>query len=58
MAKLSAGMADKLKNMARGLKEEEDSKGGMKKISDTIKSRSQGNKKTSTDGGKVSGRKN
>ncbi len=58
MAKLGAGMAEKLKNMARDLKEEEDSKGSIKKIGDTIKGRSQGNKKTSSDGGKVSGRKN
>ena len=58
MAKLGAGMADKLKNMARGLKEEDESRGGIKKVSDSIKNRSQGNRKTSTDGGKVSGRKN
>ena len=57
MAKLGSGMAEKLKNMARNLKDEEDSKGSVKKISDKIKSQTSGHKKD-TDGGKVSGRKN
>lgn len=56
MAKISSGMAEKLKGMARNLKDEADSKGSMKKISDTIKSRTAGRKKD-TDGAKASGRK-
>ena len=57
MAKISSGMAEKLKSMARNLKDDADSKGSMKKISDTIKSRTAG-RKQDTDGAKASGRKN
>lgn len=57
MAKLSAGLAGKLKDMARGLKEEEDSKGTIKKLGEKIKGRPDGRKKEVSDGGKVSGRK-
>ena len=57
MAKLSGSMADKLKNMARGLKEEESST-GVKHVADKIKSQTQGQKKISADDGKASGRKN
>lgn len=56
MAKLSSSMAEKLKGMARNLKDDADSKGNIKKISDTIKSRTVGRKKD-TDGAKASGRK-
>ena len=56
MAKMSSTRAEKLKGMARNLKDEADSKGSMKKISDTIKSRTAGRKKD-TDGAKASGRK-
>ena len=58
MAKISSGMAGKLKNMARNLKEEEESKGTIKKLGDAIKRQNEGHKKESTDGEKVSGRKN
>ncbi len=57
MAKLSAGMADKLKNLARGLKEE-DNAPGIKGVAQKIKQQSQAHKKQSTDGDKLSGRKN
>ena len=57
MAKLSGSLADKLKNMARGLKEEESST-GIKRVADKIKSQTQGQKKISADDGKASGRKN
>jgi len=57
MAKLSGSMADKLKNMARGLKEEESST-DVKRVADKIKSQTQGHKKISSDDGKASGRKN
>ena len=57
MAKLSGSMADKLKNMARGLKEEE-SPTDVKRVADKIKSQTQGHKKISSDDGKASGRKN
>ena len=57
MAKISSDMAGKLKNMARGLKEEEDSKGSIRKIGDKIRSSSD-HKKDTSDGGKASGRKN
>ena len=57
MAKLSGGMADKLKNMARNLQEEESST-GIKKVAETIKRQNQANKKENLSDGKVSGRKN
>lgn len=57
MAKLSGGMADKLKNMARNLQEEESST-GIKKVAETIKRQNQTNKKENLNDGKVSGRKN
>lgn len=57
MAKLSGGMADKLKNMARNLKEEESST-GIKKVADSIKRQNQANKKENLSDGKVSGHKN
>lgn len=47
-------IAGKLKNLARELKEEENS--GVKKIGDKIKS-AEARKKESTDGSKASGRK-
>ena len=56
MAKLSANMTEKLKNMARGLKEETPA-AGIKGVADKIKQQSQAHKKQSTDGGKLSGRK-
>ncbi len=46
----------KLKNLARELKEEENSQGGVKKLGDKIK-QGTAHKKESTDGGKASGRK-
>lgn len=49
-------IAGKLKEMARDLKEEEKS-GGIKKLGDKIK-QAEARKKESTDGGKLSGRKN
>lgn len=58
MAKISSNMAEKLKNMARNLKDEEGSKGTIKKLGDSIKRQSEGHKKEVTDGGKVSGRRN
>ena len=57
MAKLSGGMADKLKNMARNLQEEESST-GIKKVAEKIKRQTQANKKENLSDGKVSGRKN
>lgn len=56
MAKLSSNMTEKLKNMARGLKEETPST-GIKGVADRIKQQSQAHKKQSTDGDKLSGRK-
>lgn len=56
MAKLSANMTEKLKNMARGLKDETPA-AGIKGVADKIKQQSQAHKKQSTDGGKLSGRK-
>lgn len=58
MAKLSSSMADKLKNMARNLKEDEPAT-GLKGIADKIKrqSQSQSNKKQISSDGKASGRK-
>ena len=58
MAKLSSGMADKLKNMARNLKEDEPAT-GLKGVADKIKrqTQSQSNKKQVSSDGKVSGRK-
>ena len=56
MAKLSGSAADKLKNMARNLKEEESST-GIKRVADKIKSQSQAHKKEPLGSGKVSGRK-
>lgn len=49
-------LAGKIKDMARDLKEEEGSKGSVKKIGDQIK-QGMTNKKDSSDGGKASGRK-
>ena len=58
MAKLGAGMADKLKNMARDLKEDKSSP-GIKGVAEKIKQQSQGvHKKEVSNAGKVSGRKN
>ena len=57
MAKISPSLAGKLKNMARDLKEEDDSKGSMKKLGEKIKGQSDVHKKEISDGGKVSGRK-
>ena len=54
MAKLSSGMADKLKNMARDLKDEKTT--GVKKLGDKVKS-SEARKKQSISDEKVSGRK-
>ena len=54
MAKLNAGLAGKLKNMARGLKD--DDNGTVKKSGDTKQSETR--KKQSTGDSKVSGRKN
>lgn len=56
MAKLGSGMADKLKNMARGLKEENQST-GIKGIADKIKRQTDAHKKQSISDGKASGRK-
>ena len=50
-------IAGKLKNLARDLKEEDNSQGGVKKIGDVIKN-AESRKKESTDGEKLSGRKN
>ena len=49
-------LAGKLKEMARELKEEENSQGGVKKLGDKIK-QGTAHKKESTEGGKASGRK-
>lgn len=57
MAKLSSNMADKLKNMARGLKEDTPAT-GVKVVANKIKQQSQAHKKRTTDGDKLSGRKN
>ena len=56
MAKLNPGAAEKLKNMARGLKN--DNAGGIKGVADKIKQQSEGHQKNSISDGKVSGRKN
>jgi len=56
MAKLGSGMADKLKNLARGIKEEENSQGSVKKLGDKVR-QSETRKKQSTSDGKLSGRK-
>ena len=58
MAKISSSVAGKIKNLARNLKEEEDSKGAIKKLGEKIKGSTGGNKKEISDGGKLSGRKN
>ena len=55
MAKLSSGMADKLKNLARDLKD--DDKSTVKKLGDKVKS-AEARKKQSISDEKVSGRKN
>lgn len=49
-------IAGKLKNLARDLKEEENSQGGVKKLGDKIK-QGTAHRKESIDGGKASGRK-
>ena len=49
-------LAGKLKDMARNLKEEEKTQGGVKKLGDKLKEGT-ARKKESTDGGKASGRK-
>ncbi|MBR2773716.1 MAG: hypothetical protein IKD73_01870 [Selenomonadaceae bacterium] len=51
-----SNIAGKLKNLARELKEEENSQGGVKKLGDKIK-QGTAHKKESIDGGKASGRK-
>ena len=56
MAKLSSGMADKLKNLARDLKDD-DKTTGVKKLGDKVKS-VEARKKQSISDEKVSGRKN
>lgn len=56
MSKISGSAAEKLKNMARGLKEEESST-GIKRVADKIKTQSQAHKKENLGSGKVSGRK-
>ena len=53
MAKLSPSMADKLKNMARDLK---DDNKGVKKLGDAVKN-AEARKKQNVGDGKVSGRK-
>ena len=50
-------IAGKLKNLARELKDEGNSQGGVKKVGDAIKN-AESRKKESSDGGKLSGRKN
>ena len=55
MAKLSSGMADKLKNLARDLKDE-DKPGGVKKLGDKVKN-AEARRKQAVGDGKVSGRK-
>lgn len=57
MAKISSGLAGKIKNVARNLKDEDDSKGTIKKLGEKIKDASSGNKKQISDDGKLSGRK-
>ena len=54
MAKLSSSMADKLKNMARDLKDEQTT--GVKKLGDKVKS-VEARKKQPINDEKVSGRK-
>lgn len=49
-------LAGKLKEMARNMKEEESSQGGVKKLGDKIK-QGMAHKKETNDGGKASGRK-
>ena len=49
-------IAGKLKNLARDLKEEDKSQGGVRKLGDAIK-HGESRKKESTEGGKASGRK-
>ena len=56
MAK-SSGMAGKLKDLAREMRNEEDSKTPARKIADAIK-QSEGSRKVSGGGGKLSGHKN
>ncbi len=56
MAKLGSGMADKLKNLARGIKDEENAQGSVKKLGDKVK-QSEARKKQSASDGKLSGRK-
>ena len=56
MAKLGSGMADKLKNLARSIKDEENSQGSVKKLGDKVR-QSETRKKQSTSDGKLSGRK-
>ena len=56
MAKLGSGMADKLKNMARGLKDDNQS-GGIKGVAEKIKRQSDAHKKQSINDDKASGRK-
>ena len=50
-------IAGKLKNLARDLKDEDKSQGGVRKLGDAVKQNT-ARKKESTDGGKLSGRKN
>ena len=58
MAKLSANMTDKLKDMARrAVNEERTPSPGFKGVAERIKQQSQAHNKTSIDGGKLSGRK-
>ena len=49
-------IAGKLKNLARDLKDEGNSQGGVKKLGDAVREGT-ARKKESTDGGKASGRK-
>ena len=56
MAK-SSGLAGKLKDLAREMRDEEDAKTPARKIGDAIR-KSEGNKKNSGGGGKLSGHKN
>ncbi|MBE8954987.1 MAG: hypothetical protein SR2Q5_04855 [Quinella sp. 2Q5] len=57
MAKLNSSLTGKLKDMARSLKDEDDSKGTMKKLGEKIKSAPDARRKEVSDGGKLSGRK-